>query len=161
MKQVYEVHYVTMEVLGFFTPMICLLCFCVGFKLLRKMVDVSEEHFELVKRLILGFTCVLQLMIIIYLLSEHIFIYLAYHNNNYLTVEGMVQNFEGDAAKERFEVSGVKFYYDSDVIGESDGLGYDVVREKGGVITGNGQRVRIGYVKYLFNNVIVAIWTDE
>lgn len=161
MKQVYEVHY-TMNILVCFSPMLLFPWYIIVSKILRKTTDVNEEQYKLVSRIVLGFVCILQLIIIIDLLSDHFFIYSAYHNNNYLTVEGTVENFEGDVSKESFEVSGVKFYYDYNgrAMWTYDGLGYAMLRERGGVITGNGQKVRIGYVKHQFKNVIVAIWTD-
>lgn len=156
MKQVYEVHY-TMEILGWFFPIPFFVWMCIVLKHIRKTTYVDAEQFELVKRLTLGLTCGLQVLFIIGMINRHYGVYSAYHKNDYLIVEGTVENFEGDAAKESFEVSGVKFSYDW----RYSGVGYDVLKEEGGVITGNGQKVKIGYVRYQLNNVIVAIWTEE
>ncbi len=86
----------------------------------------------------------------------------AYQRGEYQTVEGYVENFvheipiQGEHGRdESFEINGVKFFYSAAAIQP----GYHQTRANGGVITGNGQHLKIGYV-YLdevYGNVIVFI----
>lgn len=82
---------------------------------------------------------------------------IAYKNGNYEIVEGYVENFvpmpyEGHSY-ESFEINGVKFSY-SDY---SITFGYNNAKSHGGVIDGNGQHLKLGYVNYNDENVIVYI----
>ena len=83
----------------------------------------------------------------------------AYSSGNYQTVEGYVENFDPMPAEghkqESFDVSGVHFSYSDYVIQP----GYRNARAKGGVISGNGQHLRIGYLWYneACGNIIVYI----
>lgn len=81
----------------------------------------------------------------------------AYKNGDYEIVEGYVQKFipmpyEGHS-DESFEINGVKFAY-SDYSIQS---GYNNAKSHGGVIKGNGQHLKIGYVSYNNENIIVYI----
>ncbi len=83
----------------------------------------------------------------------------AYKKGEYKTVEGYVENFvpmpyEGHA-NETFEINGVKFSY-SDY---SVQPGYNNTKSHGGVISGNGQHLRIHYVYYnsTYGNLILYI----
>ena len=72
----------------------------------------------------------------------------AYKSGEYQIVEGYVENFdpmppEGHK-EESFDINGVQFSYSDYTIM----TGYHNVKSKGGVITGNGQYLRIGYVYY-------------
>ena len=83
----------------------------------------------------------------------------AYERGEYQTVEGYVENFDPmpytGKKDESFEINGVKFAYSDYNIQP----GYNNAKSHGGVITGNGQHLKIGYV-YLnetHGNVIVFI----
>lgn len=80
----------------------------------------------------------------------------AYKDGEYQTVEGYVENFEpmsdDGRGNESFEINGVRFSYsDNDII-----QGYN---DANGVITGNGQHLKIGYVYFNeeYGNIIVYI----
>ena len=83
----------------------------------------------------------------------------AYKRGDYQIVEGYVENFDPmpyDGHKhESFEIDGVLFSYsDYDVQ-----PGYNNTRSHGGIIKGNGQHLKVGYV-YLnetYGNIIVYI----
>ena len=81
----------------------------------------------------------------------------AYKRGNYEIVEGYVENFhpmpkEGHDS-ERFSINGIWFKYSSPA-----SLGYHKPRFEGGVITGDGQHLRIGYTNHRWlGNVIVYI----
>ena len=83
----------------------------------------------------------------------------AYKEGNYKTVEGYVQNFipmpYAGHSEESFEINGVEFHY-SDFSIQS---GYNNSKAHGGVIEGNGQHLKIGYVYYneTYGNIIVYI----
>ena len=83
----------------------------------------------------------------------------AYEQGNYQIVEGYVENFDpmphSGHKEESFDINGVSFSY-SDF---SVQPGYHNAKSHGGVITGNGQHLKIGYVYYnsAMGNVIVYI----
>ncbi len=88
----------------------------------------------------------------------------AYQQGDYLTVEGYVENFhpmpkEGHDTEE-FDLSGVHFEYSDYNVQQ----GYHNALSHGGVITGDGQHLRIGYIimesatgNGMLDNVIVYI----
>ena len=83
----------------------------------------------------------------------------AYEQGHYQIVEGYVENFDpmpyGGHKQESFDINGVSFSY-SDFSVQS---GYHNAKSHDGVITGNGQHLKIGYVYYnsAEGNVIVYI----
>lgn len=82
----------------------------------------------------------------------------AYESGSYEIVEGYVENYAFPASSrtsEAFEIGGVYFEYsDCKTI-----TGYHKTRSKGGVITGDGQYLRVGYVYFneIYGNIIVYI----
>ena len=82
---------------------------------------------------------------------------IAYKNNDYQIVEGYVENFDpmshGGHKNETFEINGVKFGYSDYTIM----IGYHNAKSHGGVIRDNGQYLKIGYVHYNNENIIVYI----
>ena len=83
----------------------------------------------------------------------------AYKKGEYMVVEGYVENFvpmpyEGKS-DESFEINGVKFSYSDYEVQ----YGYNNSKSHGGVITGDGQHLKIGYVYYneQYGNIIVYI----
>lgn len=82
-----------------------------------------------------------------------------YKKGNYEIVEGYVENFDpmpsAGHKNESFEIDGVLFSY-SDY---SASPGYHNAKSHGGVITGDGQHLKIGYVYYnsSYGNIIVYI----
>ena len=83
----------------------------------------------------------------------------AYQRGQYEVVEGYVENFDpmpyGGHTRESFEINDVYFEY-SDYNVTS---GYRNTKSHGGVITGDGQYLKIGYVYYnsTYGNIIVYI----
>lgn len=71
----------------------------------------------------------------------------AYQNGDYQIAEGYVEQFQ-PAKKlgypESFTIDGVDFRYYDNVVQ----FGYHTTQARGGVITGNGQHLRIGYTQY-------------
>lgn len=82
---------------------------------------------------------------------------IAYRNGDYQIVEGYVENFDpmlrGGHKYETFEINGVKFGYSDYTVM----IGYHNTKSHGGVITHNGQYLKIGYVCYGNENIIVYI----
>ncbi len=82
---------------------------------------------------------------------------IAYQNDDYQIVEGYVENFDpmpyGGHKLETFEINGVKFKYSDYRIM----IGYHNAKSRGGVIKGDGQYLKIGYVYYGNENIIVYI----
>ena len=83
----------------------------------------------------------------------------AYKQGNYEIVEGYVENFTPVYRPghnfESFDINGVSFSYSEHNIQP----GYSNTISHGGVITGNGQHLKIGYVYYngSYGNIIVYI----
>ena len=79
----------------------------------------------------------------------------AYQKGNYQTVEGYVEDFEIHNDRwETFSVKGVDFMYGYAELR----FGYHQSSQKGGVITGNGQHLKIGYTQFgRMGSVIVRI----
>lgn len=83
----------------------------------------------------------------------------AYKQGEYQIVEGYVENFVPmpytGHSHESFEVNGVSFSY-SDYSVQS---GHHNAKSHGGVITGDGQHLKIGYIHYneTYGNIIVYI----
>lgn len=81
----------------------------------------------------------------------------SYESGQYEVVEGYVENFkpmpyEGHS-NESFEINGVEFSYSDYEITS----GYHNAKSHGGVIEGNGQYLKIGYVHNVQGNTIVYI----
>lgn len=84
-------------------------------------------------------------------------VYDKYVAGDYLTVEGIIEDYtlaeEGEAQlPDRFYVDGVRF----SVPGFVSGWGYPLKQVDGGVLE-NGKHVRIYYVPYKFENVIMKL----
>lgn len=83
----------------------------------------------------------------------------AYKNGEYQIVEGYVENFDPMPSEghkeESFDINGVHFSYSDYTVM----TGYHNAKSKGGVITGDGQYLRIGYIYYneYIGNIIVYI----
>ena len=83
----------------------------------------------------------------------------AYYSGEYQTVEGYVENFHpmpsDGKSKETFDINGVEFAYSDYNIHP----GYNKSQYHGGVITGNGQHLKIKYVFFneTYGNIILYI----
>ena len=99
--------------------------------------------------------------LIVFLFQGHMYFKTvgAYQRGQYEVVEGYVENFDpmpyGGHTNESFEINDVYFEY-SDYNVTS---GYRNTKSHGGVITGDGQYLKIGYVYYnsTYGNIIVYI----
>ncbi len=85
----------------------------------------------------------------------------AYRNGDYETVEGFVEDFhpmpyEGHSM-ESFTIGGVEFEYSDYSITQ----GYHNALSHGGVITGNGQHLRIGYVRAPLSGDNIIVYIEE
>lgn len=107
--------------------------------------------------------CIFLFVVSIFVFSFHFDMYRAainaYRSGQYEIVEGYVENFdplsEEEKGSESFEINGVRFFYsDTKII-----TGYHNTKKNGGVITGNGQYLKIGYIYYndSYGNIIVYI----
>ena len=71
----------------------------------------------------------------------------SYFAGEYLTVEGKIESFDplslNGNGTESFEVNGIEFRYSDSALNY---IGYKTTSVEGGVITNNGQKVRIRYV---------------
>ena len=81
----------------------------------------------------------------------------AYEEGNYKTVAGEVENFcpmpYAGHGEESFEINGIYFSYSDFIIQQ----GYHNAKSHGGVISADGQLLKIGYVEKNNENIIVYI----
>lgn len=149
MIQVYNLHY-DMKFLSNFAPIVMVLLV----SLMRKNVrDADKRRFI---SIIIAGLCVIQVFLVIATAVEYQKVYLPYKNMDFQTVEGKISAYETDSVVEKFEINGVKFEYsDKNMM-----LGYNQIKENGGVINGNGEEVRIDYIRYTGRNVIVSIYKE-
>ncbi|MBR6028825.1 MAG: hypothetical protein IKP40_07005 [Clostridia bacterium] len=82
----------------------------------------------------------------------------AYRRGEYMTVEGYVEMFHPMSANghdsESFSIGNIRFSYNDYSVSQ----GYHRARSRGGVITGDGQHLRIRYTNYKWlGNVILYI----
>lgn len=121
-----------------------------------KRLRVGYVAFILLGSLV--FTGVFALMGVAYIdqRREYEAVVVAYENGDYEVVEGPVENFipqpREKHAAESFEIDGVVFEYP---IGHH--YGYDRTYYEGGVIRWEGKILRIGYIPYKGDNLIVLI----
>lgn len=85
----------------------------------------------------------------------------AYHNGQYATVEGYVEDFvpmpaEGHA-HETFQINGVAFDYSDNTALQ----GYNKPKVHGGVISGDGQHLKIRYIYYAHWDCNVIVYIEE
>ena len=122
----------------------------------------QEKSFFNITRLVLSIIgTVVILIVTAIVLPDQIKLYNhtvgAFKRGDYYTVEGFVENFhpmpkEGHDS-ESFSINGIQSKY-----GYTISFGYHTIKSDGGVITGNGQHLRIGYTCYNWlGNVIVYI----
>lgn len=103
------------------------------------------------------FVLVITVFIVVQKIDEYKKVAVAYDNDNYRIVEGYVKSFDpmpySGHKHESFEVNDVRFEYsDFEVT-----IGYHNAKSHGGVIKGDGQYLKIGYVNYWSRNHIVYI----
>ncbi len=120
----------------------------------------AQNDYKRIKKFIRIAMCFVFVIIIIIVtsqISQYKQIIVAYKNGDYQVVEGYVENFEHHAVTgesgEAFEINGIKFHYEKPSIEQ----GYCDTKGHGGVIDGDGQHLKIGYVTYDDKNVIVYI----
>ncbi len=149
MIQIYSLHY-DIKFISNFVPIVMVLLA----SLIRKNVrDADKRRFI---SIIVAGLCVIQVFLVIATAVEYQNVYLPYKNKDFQTIEGKISAYETDSAVEKFEIRGVKFEYsDRNMM-----LGYNQIKENGGVIYGNGEKVRIDYIKYNGRNVIVSIYKE-
>ena len=146
----------------FFIPYVVMFLIAIFLFIRYKLNDNENLHNNKVfKRFMRGFVYLAIFSILGLFGQIHMYnkIVKAYEQGNYQIVEGYVENFDpmpyGGHKQESFDINGVSFSY-SDF---SVRPGYHNAKSHGGVITGNGQHLKIGYVFYnsAEGNVIVYI----
>ncbi|MBQ9746415.1 MAG: hypothetical protein IJW21_06295 [Clostridia bacterium] len=140
----------------------------VFYSILRAKINASCEEKRRKDAIVLVRTLLLAAFLFVALftavsLGSHAYMYSktvgAYESGEYLTVEGYVENFDpmpyGGHKRETFEINGVKFSYSDYNIHP----GYNNTKSHGGVIRGDGQHLKIGYVflNETYGNIIVYI----
>ena len=100
---------------------------------------------------------IIQIIMGISALKDYQQVVVAYEEGNYKTVVGEVEEFTTLTPQgkgyETFEINGVDFSYSDFIIHQ----GYRNSRTFGGVVEGDGQRLKIGYIEKNDENIIVYI----
>ena len=146
------------------TPIFMMIGIAVFPSLLKKRLKDQNYHYneKFVKWFCRGGLVYCTIFSIIILFSQidmYNKIVRAYEQGNYQVVEGYVENFDpmpqSGHKKESFDIDGVPFSYSDFIVQQ----GYNNAKSHGGVITGDGQHLKIGYVFYnrTKGNVIVYI----
>ncbi len=92
----------------------------------------------------------------IYHLSAYLRAASLYKSGDYKVAEGFVENFTS-GEDESFDINDIHFSYSNAKITQ----GYHTLKDKGGVITGDGQYLRIGYVNYGFSSDNIIVYIEE
>ena len=133
-----------------------------GILTIFKPAILGEDTSIIFRRIISIITIIISLYANIYFIYGIIYNYnqtvKAYLNNDYLIIEGNIQDFiPGNDFKhesESFSINGVYFEYSPAIAN----FGYKKYGSEGGVLKGNGQYVRLGYVTNSVGvNIIVLI----
>ncbi len=101
------------------------------------------------------FTIILFCLFLVNTGRKILYVYNNYYNNNFNIVEGEVEQFVTNLTSnksERFKINNIEFEYSDNTY-----CGYNKIRDKGGVIMGNGQMLKIGYINYNSERIIVSI----
>ena len=121
--------------------------------------EVSPKVIKICTRIVGGFIAVFALLCLISHSTDYREYQMRLDNEDVFVVEGYVENYHPrstvEKAPENFEIDGV--YFITGVEGESSHT-YHTVAQDGGVVTHNGQHLKIKYVTNEFGeNVILAI----
>lgn len=106
-------------------------------------------------RIFAGMALFFLIVITIGMIKGYADIILRYKSGHYVEIEGIVEDYffnRGKGPVETFTVDGIKF-----VCSDGAEWGYRPTRDRGGVIAGNGQYVRIRYIPGKQKNTIVYI----
>lgn len=159
-KILYEIHY-TIQWPLLIPVFFCIICS----SLLVKIVKSSKKqgrNDDKTQVIFLVFALIFDLIIISIVLPDQVRMFDstigAYWRGEYLTVEGYVEDFHpmpwSGHDDESFTIDHVRFSYSDYTVS----WGYHNARSHGGVITGNGQHLKIGYTSYQWlGNVILYI----
>jgi len=149
---------------GQLIPFILLIFIFLFPRIMRKYVEatnvtVNMRYVHIFCRYAFVFVLVLALVTTAFQINMYNKTVGAYRKGDYKIAEGYVENFVpmpyAGRADESFEINGVKFSYCDYEMRP----GYNNAKSHGGVITGNGQHLKIGYVydDRTYGNVIVYI----
>ena len=124
--------------------------------------EMSPKVFKILTRVLGGFLTVCSLLFVVSYVVEYGEYKTRLDNDDVSVAEGYVANFQKFSATEKmpesFEIDGVYFEYSK----QDKTNGYHHIAEKGGVITQNGQHLKIKYVTNEEDkNVILAIYELE
>ena len=121
--------------------------------------EISPKTFKIFTRILGGFLTVCCLLFMILHITEYKEYKTRLDNDDVFVIEGYVTNYKEystiEKTPESFEIDGVCFAYSE----RDETNGYHSIAGHGGVITHNGQHLKIKYVTNEWNeNVILAIY---
>lgn len=121
----------------------------------RQGKDVNRNFLKYFFRIFRAFLIFMICISIIIEIGSYKTVIAPYKNGDYKTVEGYVENYSPGGRDESFTINGVEFSYSNAIIEQ----GYRNTASYGGVITHNGQHLKLGYVtkESPTENIIVYI----
>ena len=146
-----------------FVMVIGLLCFLVGEIRTIRRKKVIKGH--KVNICICSFALLVSLVVCGVVISSQLDMYqnivVAYEEGRYASVEGYVEDFipmpaEGHA-HETFQINGIEFDYSDYTVLQ----GYNKTKVYGGVISGNGQHLKVRYIYYEPWDCNVIVYVEE
>lgn len=153
-RVLFEVSYIG-SLYGFFHVVLvfCGFCFFLFYNIKRTKISKKEGERRIARVDTKVYVVILAVYIIV-LIKGYVNTVIQYKAGNYIKVEGVVQNLHLNyrGTREYFTLDGVLFETSN-----ISSWGYCQTRENGGVIMGNGQHLRIRYVRSGNEKVIVYI----
>ncbi len=123
----------------------------------RLELDTQMQVVRFFSGFIAAGALIVQIIMGISAINEYQQVVVAYKEGNYQTVVGEVEQFTTmtpqGKGNESFEIKGVHFSYSDTTIHQ----GYRNSKTFGGVVRGDGQQLKIGYVEKNGKNIIVYI----
>ena len=121
--------------------------------------EISPKTFKIFTRIVGGFLMICCLLFVVSYITEYREYKTRLDNDDVFVIEGYVTNYKEystiEKTPESFEIDGVCFAYSE----RDETNGYHSIAGHGGVITHNGQHLKIKYVTNEWNeNVILAIY---
>lgn len=152
-KVLFETSYIG-SLYGFFHIILALCGFCLIIFYDKKVIKSSAKINKRIARIDTKIILIILAIYIIVLVKGYVNVVIQYKTGNYIEVEGVVQNLHLNyrGTREYFTLDGVLFETSN-----ISSWGYCQTRKNGGVIAGNGQHLRIRYIRNGNEKVIVYI----
>lgn len=156
-KVLFETSYIG-SLYGFFNILLGFIAFFSLYFGCKKIARTDKRDWDRkAARITMKVVMVIIVIYIIFLIKGYIDIVISYKTGHYIEIEGIVEGYSANLKNQRgpiesFTLDGVRF-----VCSDGATWGYCPTRTNGGVIMGNGQHLRIRYVRSGNEKIIVYI----